>query len=122
MDLMVRKTDAAHGARKQREYRHQKMVAKFRIFTESWFEAMSKYSIHGACVEMTFLLQFRGVAATRSQSSVQLSLYCSFCHWRRPAWWAMVLQMKHFTLSLSLGMCKVCIEPIANADQGVMHY
>ena len=32
---------ASHGARKQREWRHQVLMVKFRIFTERLFEAMS---------------------------------------------------------------------------------
>ena len=32
---------AGHGTRKQREWRHQVMLAKFRVFTEDVFQAMS---------------------------------------------------------------------------------
>ena len=57
MDKMVLPTDSAHGTRKQRDYRHQKMVAKLRVFTQSVWEAMSNDSTHSACVQVTLRIE-----------------------------------------------------------------
>ena len=57
MDKMVLPTDCAHGTRKQRDYRNQKMVAKLRVFTQSILEAMSNDSTHSVCVQVTLRIE-----------------------------------------------------------------